>query len=370
MNKKYEELSQFIKKSFDDRSQDVCILKSLFAQVNLEHNPMADGTPDLKNGTKFSKISDKKLVSLFEKEHFNEMSKTDLTHLMQEAHNRFIKQSGYEVTRNVVVKEDNPEERGVCGYVYYGDDMLFINKDMIDECKQLSPEVSTLNRDTIGKFFLDTVWHETKHIIQYEDGMDFVLGREQSLERAFSGALMVINNTNFQIAEMKEDWYGYVFNWKNNYRNHFYEHEANYDSFMKVVANESAEVKKSYNFDQYVVDSTHLALNFQPELNNPERNKELVQQRIMGYERFLQHQLSYFIAGTHDCSIKKDIINIMNKYMEVDENGNSMLRDRLNKEINDFIDCYIASQKRLNKFNKQNQNKVTLDTTPTIDIYR
>lgn len=351
MNKKYAELNELIKKWYSEGSQDISILKSVFAQVNLEHNELADGNPDLKGGTKYSEISTQELVNMFEKETFNKMSKTDLTHLMQEAHNRFINENGFEVTRNVVVKDDNPEDEGICGYVYYHDDLLFINKDMIDTYSKVSQSEGTLNTDTIGKFMLDTVWHETKHIIQYEDGMDFVMGKEQDLERAFTGALMIINNSNFVISQERGD-YSYLYQWKAGYRNHFYEHEANYVALKKVIDNVNPEIKNTTNFDQYVLDSSTLALNFKPSLTDDIQNQISIKSRIAGYENFLRFQLGYFDEGTRDCPIKRQIMKVMREYLKTDENGNNLFRERLTREITDFVNIYSSAKKHLNKVQK------------------
>jgi hypothetical protein len=182
-NSRYDELNQKIREMYKDHSEDKLILQTLYAQCNLEHSPLLNNVPDIREKTKFSGCTDKELVSKFSEKPFNTYSQEDLNHLMQEVHNRYIGENKWDVTRSVLTKEHNPNERGVFGYCCYADDLLFINKDMIDEAKRIKNNSQPINAKTVGKYFLDTVWHETKHIIQYEDSIDFALNKEQDKER-------------------------------------------------------------------------------------------------------------------------------------------------------------------------------------------
>ena len=152
MNKRYDELNKNIAKWYKDGSQDKLILQTLYAQCNLEHNRLLNGVPDIKDKTKFHNLSDQELVAKFSKNPFNNYSQEDLNHLMQEVHNRYIGENNWDVTRLVYAKSHNPQDEGVFGYCCYADDLLFINKDMIDEAKAVKDHSQPINAETVGKY--------------------------------------------------------------------------------------------------------------------------------------------------------------------------------------------------------------------------
>ena len=57
MNEKYKELTNLVTKWFKNKEQDVRILRSLYSQAYLNESPIVDRTVDLKQETKFSKLS-------------------------------------------------------------------------------------------------------------------------------------------------------------------------------------------------------------------------------------------------------------------------------------------------------------------------
>lgn len=352
MNKRYDELNKNIQKWFKDKSQDRLILQTLYAQCNLQHNKMIAKAPNLKNGTKFSNLSNEELVALFSKETFNEYSQQDLNHLMQEVHNRYIGENKWDVTRTVHTKANNPEDEGTFGYCCYADDLLFINKDMIDDAKMIKDRSQPINSETVGKYFLDTVWHETKHIIQYEDGIDLALGKKQDPERAFSAAAMMVMMTNFSISDAKNDP-SYIDKWQSMYRVHFCEHEANYAALKRSEANTDESIKGNYDYQMYAADSAALALGYAPSTTDMEKNKASIGNRVNRIESYLKSQIKYFNEGVKNCPIKKSIMGILNEYMAEDENGHSKFRDRMIKEVTEIVDVYVENTKLMEEADRK-----------------
>lgn len=351
MNKRYEELNRKIIEWNKEGSQDRLILQTLYAQCNLQHHEMLEDVPDIKAGTKFAGLSNEELVANFSRNPFNTYSQEDLNHLMQEVHNRYIGENKWDVTRSVYVKSNNPEDEGVFGYCCYADDLLFINKDMIDDAKRTKNPNEPINRETVGKYFLDTIWHETKHIIQYEDGIDLALGKEQDPERAFSAAAMIVMMTNFNIAESRGD-YGYLDKWQKMYRVHFCEHEANYAALKKSEENTTDEIKETYDYQMYASDSAALALGFYPDLKDKQKNKATIGSRVNRIESYLKSQIEYFRTGVKDCPLKDSVMGVLNEYMKADEKGHSQFRKRLREEVTEIVDTYVENKEKVIEANR------------------
>ena len=353
MNKRYEELNDRIQDWFQNKTQDILILQTLYAQCNLQHEDKLKGTKDIRNNTKFHNYTDKELVAQFAKNPFNTYSKEDLTHLMQEVHDRYIGENGWDVTRSVLVQDHNsPEEQGTFGYCCYANDLLFINKDMIDTAKGIENNSEPINAETVGKYFLDTIWHETKHVIQYEDGIDLALGRKQDAETAFSAAAMMVMMTNFNIAGSKND-YAYSYDWRSKYRVHFCEHEANYAALKKSEENTEESLKSNYDYQMYASDSAALALGFRPSTTDMKLNEEAVKNRVGKIESYLKTQIKYFESGLSDCPLKETVLNTVNAYMKVDENGNSPFRDRMTKEVSEIVDTYVVNRQKMEEADRK-----------------
>lgn len=354
-NKRYEDLNNKINVWFANKEQDINILRSLYAQSNLRENEMVDRSEDVKKGTMFSDLTNEELLARFEKEHFNKYTNKELKHLFQETHNRFIKESGYNVTRNVVVKV-NSKEPGMGGYVCSADDILFINKCLINKGKETKDMSNIINQKSIGKIYLDVLLHETKHNIQYEDAIDFALGNKQEKDRAFAGALMIVNNTNFYIADTKKDE-TYPMEWQAMYNWHAYEHEANYAAVNRIEKFYDPEKKKTLDYAQFMTLYMDASLHFRPDPNNPEKNEQACKARVDKIEQYVLKQMKYFEKGTADCELKKNILSQMKEYTTVDENGHSPLRDRFNKEVRELCAYSVDAQKRIAKFEKESMIK-------------
>lgn len=347
-NKRYLELSQKINTWFNNGEQDINILRSLYAQSHLQQNELVDRSEDIRKETMFSNLSNEELLARYEKEHFNKYTNRELKHLFQETHNRFIKESGLDVTRNVVVKV-NAQEPGMGGYVCSADDILFINKFLINRGKETKDMNKIINEKSIGKVYLDVLLHETKHNIQYEDAIDFALGTKQQKDRAFAGALMIVNNSNFYVAHTQNDQM-YPTEWQAMYNWHAYEHEANYAAIKRIEKFYDPEKKKTLDYAQFMTLYMDASLHFRPDPHNPEKNEKACQERVAKIEQYVLKQMKYFEEGTADCPLKEDILATMKAYTEVDENGNSPLRNRFNKEVRELCNYSVKAQRRIEKF--------------------
>ena len=343
-NKRYKELEKKIQKYLKE-GNDVNLLRSLYSQVNLKESELVDRSEDIKNETMFSGLTDKELLERYEKKFFNRYTNREIKHLFQESHNRYIKESGLEVTRNVVVKVDS-KNPNFMGYVQAGQDLLFMNKGFINSSKQVKDDNQLMNEKTIGKVMLSTLLHETKHNIQYEDAIDFALGNEQEVDRAFSGACMIINNTNFNVAweESEKEYERYVAHWRENYDYHVYEQEANYSANKKML-----ECYGERDYSNMKMDYAQiLALNaidvfrFRP-TDDKKEDERLIKERVQKLEDYTKYQLEYFEKRVKDCPLKTQIVETMHNYIDVDEKGNSLLRTRLTNELNEMYDQYENS---------------------------
>ena len=367
MNKRYDELNKKIEKWFKEGSEDKLILQTLYAQCNLEHHQLLRNVKDIRSKTKFNNVSDKELVAKFSKQPFNSYSQEDLNHLMQEVHNRYIGENGWDVTRSVLAKSNNPQDAGTFGYCCYADDLLFINKDMIDEAKRIKDHSQPINAETVGKYFLDTVWHETKHIIQYEDGIDLALGKKQDEEKAFSAAAMMVMMTNFSISDAKHDP-GYISKWRSMYRFHFCEHEANYAALKKSEENTEENLKNNYDYQMYASDSAALALGFYPSTTDEAKNKASIGSRVNRIESYLKSQIDYFKNGTKNCPLKQSVLSVIDEYMKEDENGHSKFRDRMTKEVTEIVDTYVENKKKMEVATNKKDGKKSRSSIKEVDM--
>lgn len=346
MNKRYEKLSNKLLEWFKGKEQDELIIRSLYTQVYLRENTLVDRNEDLKNETKYSNLSNDDFVSLFKTENFTPLEKDELKHLFQELHNRYMTSKGYEVTRNVAVVND--ENTSAYGYVCYSDDLLYINKHAIDKTKTTEPTESYFNKNNLGNTLMFIIMHESQHVTQYETTIDFALNSRQSKANAFLGAMGIIKNTNFSISNMNND--DYIDEWKNNYDFRYVEHNANYSAFKAADKLIPESEKTGKAFDEYTVFSTLLAL------RSHGNDKAFVEKRIKKMEEVAKREIEYFSAGTEDCPIKDEILNTVNAYMEVDENGNSLFRSQLRRQITEMAKASKKAKDNL-FYNKQENNK-------------
>lgn len=351
MNERYDKLNQKIKEWNKSGKQDEFLLKSLFAQVNLENAPKVNPNKDF-NSTTYNDLSNEKLYMMYESQ-FNNLSTKELQNLIQETHNRFINSHNLDVTRQVVVDSDK-EQDGVYGYVSGDTNMLFINKYVIDKAKQCSVHRDNFNAENVGKCVLFTVVHESQHVVQFDNSIKFALHEEQTKEEKFSGAITNITNANFFVADKKNDE-TYFNQWQAMYDYHFLEHEANYTATKNLENMIDDDYKNGMSYHQYVAETSLLGLRYMPSLT--ESNNGKIKTRVQKIENYIKKQVAYFDENIKNCPMKSEILKTVNEYMKVDEKGNSELRKRLFKEINEMDNNCVNSIKAVKEMRKSKNKK-------------
>ena len=354
MNQRYEKMNELLKEWEKTGKYDKNILKALFAQVNLENAPQVKADDKLTTETMYSGLSNERLYEMYEKKNFNNLSTKELQHLIQEAHNRFIKSNDLDVTRHVIVESDK-EKDGVYGYVCSEDNMLFINKYMIDKAKQTSVNRDHFNAENLGKCVLFTAIHESKHVVQFDNSVRFALKENMSKEEMFSGAMTGLNNANFFIADEKGDE-TYFMQWQAMYDYHFLEHEANYTATTNLEKMIDEDNKNGMPYHQYLAETSLLGLRYMPSLT--ESNHGKIKTRVQKIENYIKKQLAYFEENAQNCPLKNDIIKVINDYIKVDEKGNSDLRTRLFSEIQEMNDNCVNSMKTVKDMRKGKNRKL------------
>ncbi|MBQ7308458.1 MAG: hypothetical protein IJW82_08055 [Clostridia bacterium] len=354
MNQRYERMNELLKEWKKTGKQDKNILKALFAQVNLENAPQVKPDDKLITQTMYTDLSDEQLYEMYEKRVFNNLSTKELQNLIQESHNRFMKSNNLDVTRYVVVESDK-EKDGVYGFVCSEDNMLFINKYMIDKAKQISINRDNFNADNLGKCMLFTTAHESKHVVQFDNSVRFALNEKMSKDEMFSGAMTGLNNANFFIADEKGDE-TYFMQWEAMYNYHFLEHEANYTATTNVENMISEENKGDMAYHQYLAETSLLGLRYMPSLT--ESNHGKIKTRVQKIENYIKKQVAYFEENAENCPLKNQMLKVINDYIKVDEKGHSELRTRLYREIQEMNDNCVNSIKTVKDMRKGKTRKL------------
>lgn len=344
---RYEEINKLIKQWNKDKSQDKNILKGLYNEANLKQNNFVNRSESLKNSTMFSDLSSDEFINMFSGKTFPKLKNNDLTHLLQEAHNRFMNFNNLPITRNVALIND--KNCNDDAYVSADDDLLFVNKGFINNTKKITDYDKYLNKDNLGYYLLYVILHESQHIVQFESSIDFALGKEQDKSLAFVSALSIIEDSNFAISESKNDD-SFIKFWTANYYNEYIEHDANYESLNimnKLIPQEKFNTKSLNQYNYYSIYSSFGKI--------PTKNtKRFVNNRISKIEDYTKSVISFFNDNIEDCPLKQKLLNTVNSFMDIDENGNSLFRDKLRKELTDMTESFKNSNTKLEDFCKTN----------------
>lgn len=346
MNKKYESVLNKLKDLHSNKQIDETVFQSLACLCQLKHHRLNDKLDDdIKEETLYTKKSYEELMSMLEYPNFQNLSDVKLINLFQEIHNRFMSQSKNEVTRQVYVGV-SLDHGGADAFMDYENDLLFVNNERICEVKSLNNYDGNLNKTSCGKFFMDVVLHESQHIMQVENALDFVMESSDDLEKDFSACMTLINAVNYGLSS-KFGNYEYIDDHKRNYLFHFIEHEANYTAF-KCVTNSVPENRKDFSYYQYLNEATSYDLGFYPTLDS-QNNEQKIQNRVYSMEEYIKTMFNYFALGVANCDIKSRVIETVSKYLKVDENGNSQFRTRMKNELNELLENYLKSDKVINE---------------------
>lgn len=351
MTDRYFDLNFILLNLFKTNEENKAVLTALFQSCNLQEKPEVDRTIDLKQSTDYSFLSQNELIKMFNKKIFNKLNSTELLHLFQEYHNRIMKDNNYEVSRNVTIQ--NYTHSPSFGYITNNGDALYVNESVLNKYLNTPMEENNYNSSNIGKVMTFILSHESTHVVQYERMIDIALGNQLNEEQAFSGAINLLNNANFYIAQgIMDNTFINYFHDSYNYK--YNEHEANFTATKHILENFANE-KGQKNYKQFASEMMLLGLRFRPADTKYERETQ-IRQRIINMERVITKNVEYFKQHSFKGVISTDMLNFIENFIAVDEKGNSKLREKLDKELHIMVDTYIKAQSKLNNNSNNNTN--------------
>lgn len=331
MNDRYKSINQKLK---DWKNQDKNILKTIF-----EHSNPTTVISKKDTSTGFQNLPLEDLYKLFDKNFINNMDNDKVSNLLQEVHNRYMKSNNFELSRSVLYGED--AYNNYLGYVTYNDNKLFINKSVFGKIFSKGKNYKALNKENAGLALLNTILHESRHLVQYDSFLKLLLNEPQSEEEKFLGAIAGINNINFNIANSNYD-YKYIPNWNDMYGYQYLEHDAYYNGLKETQKYAEKYYSDDKNYHKLLTSLSN-KLGKTPSIMPTTDLK--IKSQAKHIEKYLKEQIKYFKNGTQDCELKSKILDTVEHFMEVDENGNSLLRNKLTREITEMRECYNNSLK-------------------------
>lgn len=326
--------------------QDKSILKTIYEHSNPEGFVIFSDGKKVSENTSFKNISNENLYQLFESNHFNDMNVYQIQDLFQEVHNRYIRSNGFEPSRNVVFDYD--DKNSFWGYVNYSNNMLFINRSVAEKIYNKKSTRGKINKDNMGLAFFNIILHESRHLVQYDSFIKFLLDEPMSEEQKFLGAVAGLNNINFNIADSNED-NKYIPKWNSMYYYHYLEHDAYYTGLMQTKEILDDKFKDDLNYNKLLVSMSDKIGKVQSYLPT---TKLKIESQVKNQEKYLKEQIKYFKEGAEDCPLKAKILETVESFMKVDDNGNSPFREKLTREVSQMQDCYTQS-KNFVKENKE-----------------
>lgn len=360
---KYDIVLNKIKELNSNSNVDRNVLRALY-DLNLEnissheityngetHFTTYPNSSDSKMYRNLKNFSD--ILEFFKRDKFAKNSNYD--DLFQEVHNRYMLDQGYDVKREI--KENtNPALSSAIAYVSPNSSDLNVNYEMLNKCKDLPIEKSlTMNKDNVALMFLDTICHESQHCCQFEYATDLLLSNHKlDKEKQFVGVMALINTANAHCATQNTDIF-YALKHRHNYKYQLIEHNANYCAFNKVK--ELINENKNFNEDTsaFMFGSSVLGLRS----GNVMIPNNFSKKRMAKIEKYAKYQIEYFKKHVDTNSpFCQEILGIVDDFMKVDKNNNSMFRTCITNEIREMAYAQIHSRNEVYgniKNNQQNQ---------------
>lgn len=338
---KKEKVNSLCKQLLD--KEDKLILEILYDVANVQEVQKGKNLQERLSKTPYSDLSVKQLLDTFTKRKFNELSHYKKALLFQELHNRECK--NYKFEPRYIVSLKGSESATYNGYMMPGTNELNLNGYMIR--KLSSGEVSNIygrTPENVGIHFAYTLIHETQHCHQMEKIMDFAIGNDKNEEQNAKSAIFLMNLAVGEYAERNNDknlqdfirkayWYDYM------------EHCSNMApvKFMKKAIKNNDVMNMDFyramsqrtKSDIHVYDST-------------------IKERISDMEYVIQVYLKVFDEKIADGEIKRKVVDILNDFTKVDENGDSKLRKSLKKDFDmarkmiDYCDTIVKAKAIIN----------------------
>lgn len=283
------------------------------------------------------------LLPFFNKENF--LKNPNLNDLFQEVHNRYMIEQGYDVKKKVQQNTQKEDMDTTIAYVCHDTSELAINYSLLNYTAILPvTKSSAINRENVNLMFLNTVCHESQHCCQFEYALDLLMDKNLSDDKKFLGALMLISTTNSIYSEDNKDFIHSLKD-KYSYKYQFLEHDANYSAYKKVeeLLNER-KVKdlENQNLDAYYYGASVLGTRAEYIMFPNHYTKN----RVSKMEGCAKYQIEYFKKNINtNCEFCQKVLEIVDDYMQVDENGNSKFRSKLKNDILEMAKVQVKARK-------------------------
>ena len=228
-DEKVELINQYIKANKDTSSVD--IIKSLFDITHLRNSYFFNLFKQNRlKGTEFSSLSQNELFGKFTKPSFYDIPEKKIELMFQEFYNRTMVENDSKPRYIISFSSCGPN---IMGYIENSTNSLVINSDMFEQPGVNSNYNEAISKDNIGTHLLLTILHETRHNLQNDKTLDFVLDEKQSEDdKAMSAINLMYLALGNHYIKTNDKLYFNRLNY--DYTELFYEHDANYFAINKL----------------------------------------------------------------------------------------------------------------------------------------
>ena len=346
------------KNTFDDRKkkvnelckalngkEDKLLLKSIYSIANYQDKFGIEGQERIAS-TMFTGQSDKELMGNFLKDKFKDMGEKQMRNLFQELYNRAVTKNGN--APRYVVSVKNIDD-GIMGFMETYTNALEINKNMINRFKgNQGSNVRANNVTTVGPMFANVLLHETQHTCQMENIIKYACGEFTNKEDKARACMSLMKVVVEEYAYSKNDKYLQSYLDK-NYWFDFDEHDANMFPMMYIKEMyQKGEIK-----DKVFAEVMHFweedSLGFKVDWDNKSKANKNFETRLKDMEDVANYCIDIFNKNVQDGELKRDIMNTLNEYMKVDQNGDSPFRTRIQNDFNMCAQVFFNKDKYTKK---------------------
>lgn len=313
------------------------LIKAVYNSTNIENN-VGKYSPEKLSETTFSKCSNQNLLFHFGSTIFPIFENDVLQDLFQEVYNRQSKQKGCEP--RYIVKYDE-YSLNVNGYIQPNFNKLFINSAAVDNYRDvLTPDTETNRyKYNLGANTLLSVIHETEHTYQYEGVMRFLLNEETSSSERAKDALVILKeaigqslNYHYEDGFEPDDYFEMLGLYNHTYKFDLQEHDAN----MATVRFLKDNLKKGHLPDKSFTDTMEYRIkrNLYIDKTPEDKIETDLSERLLQMEKILNRFIESFETNFENGELKKQILQVVKPYMQVDNKGNSPFRKDMNNDFN------------------------------------
>ena len=335
-DEKIKEVNTFIKAN--KNLQDKNILKSVFAVTHLKDayffNPFKKKNL---SQTEFSGLSDKQLSDMFSDERFVKLPKDKSEILFQELYNRTITNNGSKPRYFAALESMDPN---IMGFIENTANTIHINSTVIDRASETFSSYDAINKYNAGTHMFLTMVHETRHNIQNDKVIDFVLNENQTDEEKAMNAINLMYLTlDDYFAEQNDKSYFRRLNM--DYQELFYEHDANYFSLKNFMDNNEVKSKHVASaLRNYIENSIYLPerIYTSKDRDDVKQTKKDVEKRVQKMSDCVASYLEDFKEHIADCPLKKQVVDAVSDFIKTDDKNNSKFKTKVGSEINYMID--------------------------------